>query len=131
MKIFKDRNVFVKVLYLLAIGIVCGVAGFFVGRFIRYFKNSSLSGNFKNDFGLFSAYAIPATALIIMFIFFGISIFRYIKASKTFKVLNLDDEESIIKLDQSLNLPVTLMNIWTILNLLFFSLLMSKAISPS
>lgn len=122
MKIFKDRNVFVKVLYLLAVGTVCGVAGFFLGRFIRYFKNSSSAGYFKNDFNLFLAYAIPVIALIIMFIFFGISIFSCIKASKTFKVLNLDDEESVMKLDQSLNLPITLMNIWTILNLLFFSL---------
>lgn len=105
-----------------AVGILCGVCGFGLGKLIKMFENSGGAENLKEAVKTAAVYVTPVLYLAVMLILFIISGCRYAGASRAYKRLGEDDEEQMIELEHRLNLPVTLMNMCMILNFMFFAI---------
>lgn len=111
-----------KIAILLGMGFICGVLGFLTGRIMKALEESGSIESIKNGLKTAAVVSVPVLAVISVTVIFTIAVYRYKKAVRTLKNLSEEDEDILSEVEHSLNFPLALLNIWTILDMLFFAL---------
>lgn len=119
----KKMSVRTKALIYIAIMVLCGAAGYVFGRLAKRAELSLDIEGIKAAVKTAAVYAVPALYVILMTSLTVVACCIYAKTARAYKSLGKDDEDEMLRLENRLNTPVTILNICTILNLLFFSLM--------
>lgn len=119
----KEMSACTKAALLTAAGALSGLCGYWFGRMMKRAEKNGGIDDIKESVKAVSVYAVPILYIALMLIFFAIAGARYIKASRAYKRIGKDDDEKLIELEHSLDLPVALMNIWSVLDLMFYAIM--------
>lgn len=111
-----------KIAILLGVGFISGVLGFLIGRIMKALEKSGGIESIKDGLKSAAVVSVPVLAVISVTVIFTVAIYRYKKAVRTLKTIGDDDEDKLSDVEHSLNFPLTLLNIWTILDMLFLAL---------
>lgn len=111
-----------KIAILLGMGFISGVLGFLIGKIMKALEKSGSIESIRDGLKSAAVVSVPVLAVISVTVIFTVAIYRYNKAVRTLKTIGEDDEDKLSEVEHSLDLPVTLLNVWTILDMLFLAL---------
>lgn len=118
-----DKNVSVlrKSVRAAIIMLVCGIAGGVCSMLAVTFEDKGIIENLAYVLKISAVYSMPIIYPAVIIALLVISSSRYFKAKRMFKTLNEDDEDKMLEIEHSLNLPSTLLNLCLILSLTLFA----------
>lgn len=117
----KNVSVLRKSVQIVVIMLICGIAGYGCGRLAVIFEDKGIIESLADVLKTAAIYSMPIIYPAVIIALLVISSCRYFKAKHMFKTLSEDDEDKMLEIEHSLNLPSMLLSFCLILSLTLFA----------